>query len=581
MKSSAKLGGAGWGAIAVLLAGTVMLNVVGLKWGLPNTAPWHSDSIAGVKTVRMIPRLWKSWEGERYPRGHFLIAGSLYKPFIERWEAKPFQRRDRRTGQVVSRWESIERISTLILVSRVVTVVMAAGAVLAVFLTVRLLCGDWLAGFLAGAVLMLSGEFTYFAHLGVIDVPATFWFAWAAYFTVRAVQSGRWWCFVLLGLLAGMVVSTKDASVGHVGGLAVFALGAAVVHHVRRSGALGVVKALIEPRLWVALGCFGLVFVLMNDILTDYGAFKKRLDWWLGVKDDYKGGFKGSWWLFKKAMLCVREDVGYWMYWGLRVSLVYLVVAAVVRRSWRYVAFLCWSLLPFLVFHVGITMGAYQVQPRYHLPSLTCLALAVGVAGATWLRWKRVPMVVRVLPVAGLFLLAGLYAVSVSVEMVSESRYKAEAWIAEKLPSKADSITFIAPPASMPRVHVLPCRVQFAHNARKTTEASLRGRPKLIAVSDAWYNNGLHFDREFRRKLIDEEQLGYRKIAEFGRWLDPDKRNIFRAHDKTASGDLDSRLRGNDSFGGRILSEAFHWACWKTKPRRDVSPKVVIMERVD
>ena len=228
-------------------------------------------------------------------------------------------------------------------------------------------------------------------------------------------------------------------------------------------------------------------------------------------------------------------------------------VHRLVRRARRTMlaARLGVGLLVWLALSGGMWLGLFAVDNVLRLPAGLRLALAVGVAGAAWLRWWRIPMIVRVLPVVGLFLLAGLYAVSVDVEMVNESRYKAEAWIAEKLPSKADSITFIAPPASMPRVHMLPCRVQFAHNARKTTEASLEGRPKLIAVSDAWYNNGLHFDREFRRKLIDEEQLGYHKIAEFGRWLDPDKRNIFTL------------------------------ACWKTKPRRDVSPRVVIMERVD
>ena len=48
-----------------------------------------------------------------------------------------------------------------------------------------------------------------------------------------------------------------------------------------------------------------------------------------------------------------------------------------------------------------------------------------------------------------------------------------------------------------------------------TTAKSLQNRPKLIALADMWYMDPIHFDQDFRQKLL-AGQLGYQKIAEFG-----------------------------------------------------------------
>ena len=107
----------GWIAVLILIGVTLALNLTAINWGLPQWSPWNSDSIAGGKTVRMIPRLYKSWTGERYPRAQFLITGTLYKPFIKHWQRDPLRGRDSRTGKIIETWRTIDRISSLILYS--------------------------------------------------------------------------------------------------------------------------------------------------------------------------------------------------------------------------------------------------------------------------------------------------------------------------------------------------------------------------------------------------------------------------------------------------------------------------------
>jgi len=533
----------GWIAVLILIGVTLALNLTAIDWGLPQWSPWNSDSIAGGKTVRMLPRLYKSWTGERYPRAQFLITGTLYKPFIRHWQRDPLRGRDSRTGKIIETWKTIERVSTLILVSRLVTVLMAVGAVLGVFATTRLLCRDTLAALLAAMVLMFSAEFTYFAHLGNLDVPVTFWFIWTAYWVVRAMQSGKMRYFVLTGLFAGMVVCTKDPSIGHVGGLAVFLVGAALWHRYKnRRSWLDIIKVIIEGRLWVALACFALVFLLMNNVLTDYEAFSGRMQHWLGVKKDYKGSPGQQWRLVKSALRCIRYDCGVWMFWGIIASLAYCL--------WKHRLMVLWALAPFVLFHLAITTGALQVQARYHIPSLTSLVVLAGIAGSALLRVERITVFIRAVPLVLLFGMEAMFAISVDFEMATDSRYRAEAWIRENLDKKKDTITFISPPVSMPRSRNEGYRVRYTHKVRGTTEKSLQHKPKLIALSNSWYLDRIHFDQRFRAKLL-KGKLGYKKIAEFGPRFRPPNAGIFTI------------------------------ATWATHKRRTVSPKIVFMERVD
>ncbi|MFH1616262.1 MAG: glycosyltransferase family 39 protein [Planctomycetota bacterium] len=547
----------GWAGVLILIIATAGLNSVGIKWGLPENTPWNSDSIAGLKTVQMMPRLFKSWrmqdaggnllvdkEGnpviERYPRAQFIITGMLYKPFIKHWEKEPFHYRDSRTGRTYADWRSTDRISTLILISRIVTVIMAAGAVVGVFAATRLLCRDSLVGFLAAMVLMLSAEFTYFSHLGNLDTPVTFWFIWTAYWLVKGMQKPLLRYFVLAGIFAGLVVCTKDASYGHLAGVGLFTIGTAACYYWRKyHSAAGLARVLLDQRLWAGAICFAIVFLIMNNVLTDYAAFTARVRHWMSIKYDY---FNPQLMLFVRAVGCVLQDCGLAMFVALMLSLLYC--------AWKYPTRALWAVSAFLAFHIIVTIGALQVQPRYHLPSLTVLGAVFGLAGRDLLEAKRIPAVLRYLPLVVVVILAGMFSAAIDAEMVNESRYRAEAWIRDNVNKQTDVITFISPRTYMPRSANEGYKVRYAHKWRGTTAESIKDRPKLIAMSDMWYLDPIHFDQEFREKLL-AEKMGYRMIAEFGPRFTPPAKSIFSP------------------------------ALYLMRVRKVLSPEIVFMERVD
>ena len=243
--------------------------------------------------------------------------------------------------------------------------------------------------------------------------------------------------------------------------------------------------------------------------------------------------------------------------------MVYLAASAIARRSWRYAVLAAWAALPFLMFHLTITTSALQVQARYHLPSLTSLALAAGVAGSALLRSRRPAWPLRAAPVVAVFFLAGMYAVAIDAELLSSPQERAEAWIRQNLDKHRD-IAFISPPTYMPRSSREGYNIVYTHR-NMTTKDSLykldrsgrRIKDKqgnevqwpLIALSDKWYTDGLHFDKEFRASLFAGE-LGYNVVAEFGPRYTP--------------------------FAAKGI---FHAATWQTHKRRVLSPTIVIMSK--
>ena len=114
---------------------------------------------------------------------------------------------------------NLERLDHLANISRVISAVMGAGTVLAVFFTSRLLFEDYLGAFLAGLALALSQLFVFYSHVGNVDVPCVFWFVWGVYWGLKAVYIGRWRHFVLMGLCFSLSICTKDAMVGYVAGM--------------------------------------------------------------------------------------------------------------------------------------------------------------------------------------------------------------------------------------------------------------------------------------------------------------------------------------------------------------------------
>lgn len=174
---------------AALFLLSLSLNVLGIGWGQPGGIVWDFDSIAGLSSVKEMPHLLGRWR-HKYPRVQFAINALAYAPLLKLWYGS-YDAVPRAERRILASPAHARRFGALIVVSRTISALMGAGAVVALFLAGSLLFGDARAGLLAGLSLAVSQMFVFYSHLGNLDAPAVFWFAWSFYWAVQALAGGR------------------------------------------------------------------------------------------------------------------------------------------------------------------------------------------------------------------------------------------------------------------------------------------------------------------------------------------------------------------------------------------------------
>ena len=270
-------------ALLIVVASSLVLNLTAINWGQPGGNPWHPDSIAGAKILYQWPNLFGQWK-HKYPRVHFLVSAAFYKPLLSYWREHPVTVPANAGQQVKTEVLTQERISTLVVVSGLISAIMGAAAVVAVFLTARLLFNDDVAALFSGLALAFSMLFVFYSHLGNLDIPCTFWFAWSLYWAVKAAYIGKWRQYLLLGLFCALTVCTKDAAAGYIVGLAV-AMALAIIGTARETGKSfkTALTSIFPMKTLVAVLVAGFCFALLNDLLTTPQVFFERMNFWFEV----------------------------------------------------------------------------------------------------------------------------------------------------------------------------------------------------------------------------------------------------------------------------------------------------------
>jgi hypothetical protein len=202
--------------VVVLCA--LLLYAPAIGWGLPNainselTHPWSPDDIAPLGPLTEVHNTFIEAKPNRfvaYPLMHYGIVTVAYLPYLSYLLvsgalAKP---------SAVFPYgflDPVESLRLLALIARSVTVLMAAGTVLAACLLGRSLWNRT-CGLVAGVFVMLLYPMFYYSRTGNLDVPALFWAALGLVVYARIVRDAYtvrraiW-----LGIFAALSAGTKD-----------------------------------------------------------------------------------------------------------------------------------------------------------------------------------------------------------------------------------------------------------------------------------------------------------------------------------------------------------------------------------
>lgn len=496
------------GLLAVVVI-SLVINCVGLGWGRSGLVPWQPDSIEGITIVREMPRMFGQWT-YKYPRGHFLINAIFYHPLLKYWEKHPIKT-GTADGRIVSQALNLERLDHLANISRVISAVMGVGTVLAVFFASRLLFEDYLGAFLAGLALALSQLFVFYSHVGNVDVPCVFWFAWGVYWGLKAVYIGRWRHFVLMGLCFSLSICTKDAMVGYVAGM-VPAFWLAMIGKNRADGQSfkTAVLSVFSKKVLVAVLVFLFFYALLQDILTSPQAFAERMSHWIGGAgvSGYDKRFRGQLPLLWSSCQLLYGSLG----WPLLAIIVISLVYCTIKYPWQSAILT----VPLIAFYVIVVMNIRFSVPRFFLPAYGSFALLVGKGCADWLRHKKIHIALRILPVAVVYILSLLYCVGLDLEMLGDTRVRTEQWFYKNVGRDSLIGAGFHNKLYAPRLHfngyrlICPWRVSTVQG----TSGRSQPYPDYLIITPGWIRTKEEAENAFREKLF-EGQTNYKQVI----WL--------------------------------------------------------------
>jgi hypothetical protein len=492
--------------LAGILLLALALMLLGIHWGLPNHESWNGDDISPAKPLRVV----HDWlhGNHKYPYLHWWLNLALYAPWILGVAA---------AGEVDLGCfprlapecfaNPLRDMTVFMTISRLLSVAMGVGVVLATRQLALALHGDRVAALFAALCCAASPTFLFFCHTGNLDLPLLFWFTLSLVAAVWLWRRGTPLDYAVFGLVAGGALATKDAVLG---AYVLPGLGLLWVHGERvgrEHGLRGLAwlrATLFDRRLLVLVGIvLGVYGLVQNALFNPSGLVEHFKIWTEGgpVLNYLRSRNTGALHVLRHLLFSLEALLGWPM---LALCAAGAVAASFAAR--RTLAL--W--LPFLSY-TAFGLAPSFVEPRLVLPLLPLLAVWGGVLASRLVRLQGAP---RIAGAALLALAASheiLLALSLDVRMLRDSRYAVEAYLAEHVPP-GTPVAVLSGSGFLPRVR------RMGYDVRVYLPGSVkRGVLESSGLDWALFNSIGHpmADASYLRDLRSG-RLGYEVAFEAG-----------------------------------------------------------------
>jgi fibro-slime domain-containing protein len=477
-----------------VIIGSCALNLGGVWWGLPGS--WAGDEFASPAVLEGLAKRFTGGWFDKYPPFHFYVLSAVYSPWL--------LLKSLRLIRVSDTFE----FGALLLLGRLTSVIAGAGTLIAVYV-----CGadafGKRAGLFAAATLAVLTPFLYFAKTANVEAPYVFWFALSLVFYVRFARTDTLRDAVLFSVATTLAVCTKDQAYGlYLPVPFVIAYQGWRSNCERRRSHPLLRGVLANGRLGLAMVTGAALFVACYQIPFNTAGFISHVRYITGPGSQPYRMVEGT---LGGRLTLLRLAAGLdEMAWGWPMCLVCLIgmVAAVkdsrTRRSAVYL------LLMAMGYYIGFIDVILYVYDRFLLPIYLMQSLFAGIAFDKFLRSPGgVRQIPRIALVATVFVYTFLYAATVDVLMIRDSRYTVERLLAARVgPDRLVGTMF--------PVTVLP-RLGGLHSMDIGTIDALRQNAPAAYILNADYARAVSRDSPLGRLIagLQQETLGYRLVFRY------------------------------------------------------------------
>jgi hypothetical protein len=501
-------------ALTWIVAASFILNAAGIWWGLPGS--WVAIEMKPLYVFDALSQHYSHGWFDAYPPVHFYLLTAAWSPLLLlSWMGR-------------FTFDDALGYDSLVLVSRAVSLVMAAGMVVA-----ACLCGSRAfgrrAGSIAAGIMALSAPFLYYAKTANVDVPYLFWWALSMIFYLRLLDSGRMRDYLLFAAAATLSVCTKDQAYG------LYLLPPAlIIWRIWRANRATATpsafrRALTDRRLLAAAALSAMLFTLLQNLVFNAGGFTEHVRFITGPGSGayrvYEPTLAGHLELLRQTLRLTEISLG----WPFFVAGVAGVALALTAASRRPVAIAL--LVPIASYYLGFINVILYNYDRFVLPVCFILAIFGGLALDRLLS-ARSPARAGAAVVTGAFAYTLLYAATVDVLMIQDSRYQAESWMSAHA-TRTDAIAISGPHEYLPRLDGFPLQ-------DISTIADLRRERPAYIVLNADYARAVPPETPWGQMIaaIEHDSAGYHRVARFRRaspwpWLPAGHPDLVGARQET------------------------------------------------
>jgi hypothetical protein len=483
-----------WRTLTHILAASLVLNAIGIWWGLPGS--WVAIELKPVYVLGGLAQHFSHGWFDAYPPFHFYLLTVAWSPLLLLSAL----------GRLT--FDGAAGYSALVLVSRAVSLAMAAGIVGA-----ACVCGSALygrrAGLIAAAIVALITPLVYYAKTANVDVPYLFWWALSMVFYMRLLDAGRLRDYLWFAMTATLSVCTKDQAYG------LYLLPPLVIveqlwrTHRAAAVARPFWRAVSDRRLWAAAFLSAFVFALCQNLAFNAGGFVEHVRFIVGPGSGayqvYEATAAGRLALLVETLRLIQISMG----WPLVLAGASGLVIALADGRQRRAAL--WLVVPALSYYLGFINVILYNYDRFVIPICFVLAIFGGLTFDRLLSAAPPARRVGAIATAVVFAYTLLYSATVDVLMVGDSRYEAEAWMHAHA-ARHDIVAVSGLHEYLPRLD------DFSLEEIATIEELKQEHPAFV-VMNADYGHAVPPDTAWGQMIagLERESLGYRRVCRFRR----------------------------------------------------------------